>query len=182
MWRDVVRSGVLLAACTALVACSDRFSPLSPHNRAPVSLDLGAAMLPCAVYKLMPSPVQTYTYFGSTMSGSACGVSWNLAVPSFSVPGIQTGFVFRSFAAGGTASGAPIYTLATSYNNGEPQGSYQLGPMVVAFGQSVDRFVMEFDHGCVAAGQCGTGFRRIVVENDSGRVLLDTLADKLAIL
>lgn len=54
--------------------------------------------------------------------------------------------------------------------------------MVVAFGQSVDRFVMEFDHGCVAAGQCGTGFRRIVVENDSGRVLLDTLADKLAIL
>jgi hypothetical protein len=180
-----IRNGLIaLTAVGMLAACREPSGPVRQEREPSVSLDVGAATLTCAISKPMPSPVQTWTYFGPNMSGATCGVSWSFSVPAFSVPGIWTGFVFRSFVIvpGGTPPGAPIYTFATSYNNGEPQGGYSLGPMEIAFAQPVDRFVMEFLFQGCSVVTCGSGFRRLVVQNDSGRTLLDTLAVALAII
>ena len=103
-----------------------------------------------------------------------------MSVPAITVqPNISEQFVFRQWNANQQIPGLPIETFATSYNASAAQGAFQNGPIEVTFNQPIDAFSIQFQENCGVAssgGPCGTHSHRIVAANDSGRVLIDTLA------
>lgn len=85
--------------------------------------------------------------------------------------------MFRQLDAASQVPGVPIPTFATSDTNTARQGIVQNGPIEVTFSQSVDALSMDFVENCdPALGECATHMHRFVARNDSGRVLVDTLA------
>ena len=179
-----MRKRLLVAgAFIGVGACSDVTEPARKATSGP-QVSASVATTSCAITFPMPSPIQTWVPVGLTVRGSVCSINWEMTEPpAYSTDIVARGFVFRQFDIPSQVAGLPIPTFAVSYNNLATQGLYQNGPIEVTFSQRVDAFTMDFLENCggTTGSPCNMHLHRIVARNDSGRVLLDTVAGSLVL-